>query len=142
MISDLLMMGIVKLKGIDRNNKMVIKPLGAININGNKGMRINNKKIARKIKMADVIHIAHKAVSELNNSSVCIKKPKTRKNMARIRNVISEMMGRNLCCIENLAIPAHRPSFEQQQGITIEQQAARGGNAVIQARIDLQALAT
>ena len=71
--------------GMDKNNNMVIKPLGAIN---NKGRACNlsifkNKKRITNILI--VIAIAQTMVSGFSISLVLIRKPKSKKNKARIQ---------------------------------------------------------
>lgn len=70
MIKDLFKSGIDKVDGIDKNNKIVIKPLGAINNKGNTFIFITFRKIALKTKIDTVIAEAQTKLSILSNSLV------------------------------------------------------------------------
>ena len=81
--------------GMDRNNNMVIKPLGAIN---NKGRACSlsifkNRNRIRNILI--VIAIAQTMVPGFSISLVLIRKPKSKKNKARIKKVISVVISLN-----------------------------------------------
>ena len=83
--------------GIDKNRRIVIKPRGAIKTNG----LVCNLKILSIINLTinipNVMQSANKIVSEFNTSARSIKKPKSKKNNARIRKANSAVISLNLC---------------------------------------------
>jgi ethanolamine utilization cobalamin adenosyltransferase len=70
MIKDLFNSGIDRVEGMDKNNRIVIKPLGAINNKGNTFIFITFRKMALKTKIDTVIAEAQTMLSILSNSLV------------------------------------------------------------------------
>jgi hypothetical protein len=77
------------LAGIDRNNKIVISPLGATNNKGETGSRNILRNIYRRMNIPTVMATAQITVERLRSSLVSIKKPNSKKNNARIKNAAS-----------------------------------------------------
>lgn len=93
--NDLLTCSVCAVNGIERNSKIVIKPLGAINSKGFvlilKMVKVNN----RIKKIPAVMQIAKSSVEELSKSETSNKKPNKMKKDARMRKAISVVISLN-----------------------------------------------
>jgi hypothetical protein len=96
-IKDLSICSICCESGIDKNNKMVINPRGAIKTKGLAfNLKIfNTKNLMTKIPM--VMSKANKILSGFKTSEMLIKNPKRIKNRARVKNANSVVISLNLC---------------------------------------------
>lgn len=95
MIKDLLTDEVVSAMGIDKNKRMVIKPLGAMYKIGNNGIRSSSKMPHLTNNITKTIPDASGKVSKLNNSSVLIKKPNKRKKSVLTKNAASDVSSFN-----------------------------------------------
>ena len=94
-ISDLLTSNICCAGIMERNNKMVINPLGATNSRGFRGKREIFNWIIRKTKIIATIPAASSKVWVFSTSAVSSRKPNRIKNKARTRKAISMVISLN-----------------------------------------------
>ena len=90
----------VSTAGIDKNNKMVIRPLGAIYKTGVGGNLISLSTVNLTSRIAAIMAIAKGRVFRLSSSCVSIRKPKSIKNKVRIRKAASAVSSFSLLTSE------------------------------------------
>ena len=92
---DLFTCSICAFNGMERNSKIVMSPLGAINSNGLVLILKILSVINRIEKIPAVIQMAKSSVEELSKSDISNKKPNNMKKEARIRKAISVVISLN-----------------------------------------------